>query len=700
MSNQNSKGNSDGVFDPEKLIGETIAGRYLVERCIGRGGMGVVYLASQNTLNRRVVIKVLRSNLVEDDEAIARFEREAQGLSTLQHPNVVTIFDFGSDDERAYIVMEFVEGETLSRRLRSDGIFPFPRFQRVAAQILQGIGEAHKLDLLHRDIKPANIMLCERHGNNDFVKILDFGLAKLTSGGPSVTKEQSLVGSAAFLSPEQIVGLNEIDQRVDVYALGVLFYFMLSGKRPFSAENDTALLYKHVHEAPEPLAAALPEGHSVPPHVINLIHQCLAKNPRKRPRDANEVLAHLTSQVGGDAASNLMMMPWSQSADLTPKPQPNTFGEEFDDSDRMASLIGQSQSVSLVRMPDGNLQVIPVGNTSDSYSRDHSFILSSPQGKRSQVLPIVIVALLLVLVGGGGYFFATQGSGGSESKTAPTPSTAGDKGESAEAKLAEAIRNNLVADLKGLEEAVEGKNFKKVQNGVDDVLEVIAQHPNLEGRSELKAQAESYKSALDGFIQTTLTEAKQAEAESRYEEAMTGYQALMGLGYEGADKSYSAVLQAKVASSMKKDAKHGIFSVVSEPSGAKIKINGKAEKAPTPLSEREMLPGKYYVEVSLVGYKKWKKEIEIEAGGVFTEVVRLEKIQPTTTARRRPTKRPTKKPTKKPTTTTTTAKKEPVVKTTKKPKEGVSLPDSSGGGMLLPTEDSSSSGGDGLLPID
>jgi len=284
------------TVDPNQLVGETIADRYVIEKAIGKGGMGVVYLARQQPLDRLVVVKVLRTHLVEDDEAIARFEREAQGLSKLQHPNIVTIHDFGWDGDQAFIVMEYVDGETLSVRARREGPLRLVSFLNIAAQLLQGIGAAHSQGLLHRDIKPANIMLQRQADQHDVVKILDFGLAKLSTGENSVTKEQSLVGSAGFLAPEQIVGL-DVDHRLDIYAMGVLFYYMLTGRRPFKADGEASLLYKTVHERPIPLAEALPQGHDIPEGVIEVVHTCLKKNPDRRPGSAREVLEMLAQHT-------------------------------------------------------------------------------------------------------------------------------------------------------------------------------------------------------------------------------------------------------------------------------------------------------------------------------------------------------------------------------------------------------------------
>jgi serine/threonine protein kinase len=287
--------NSDDHPQADPLLGTTFARRYLIERRLGRGGMGVVYQATQVDLNRQVVLKVLAPDWMGDPEALARFEREARGLSSLQHPNIVTIHDFGRNDGRAFIVMEYVAGETLDRFVRRRTRLALADFVPIAAQVLKGLGEAHSRGIIHRDIKPANIMLCERQGRANYVKILDFGLAKLVSGSSDITK-QNVLGTPTCLSPEQILG-EKVDQRVDVYAVGILFYFMLSGVMPFQADNDASVLYKHVHEKAVPLVELLPADHGVPEGVLELIGRCMEKSRERRPRDANEVVEGLIDQV-------------------------------------------------------------------------------------------------------------------------------------------------------------------------------------------------------------------------------------------------------------------------------------------------------------------------------------------------------------------------------------------------------------------
>jgi len=290
-----SSANLEPGADP--LIGHTLGGKYTIEQMIGRGGMGHVYSATteDDGGERQVVIKMIAPPLAQQPQAMARFEREAKRLDGLRHSNIVEMFDYGRDGGRAYIVMEYVDGELLSDFMSRKGPLSLAEFVPIAAQILKGVGHAHSRDLMIRDIKAANVMLCERKGRANFVKIIDFGLAKMLEGEEDITK-QHFIGTSGYLSPEQIKGV-EIDLRVDVYALGVLFYQMLSGRMPFEAENDTTLLYKHVHEFPTPLSEVLPDDHGVPDELIHLIHDCLEKDPDARPRDANDIVEKLIDCV-------------------------------------------------------------------------------------------------------------------------------------------------------------------------------------------------------------------------------------------------------------------------------------------------------------------------------------------------------------------------------------------------------------------
>ena len=216
-------------------------------------------------------------------------------MERLDHPNVVKMYAHGRHGEAAYIVMEFLDGEPLRRYLNRHKALTFDEFIPIASQILAGVGYVHARETMLRDIKPPNIMLCERDGKANHVKLLDFGLAKLIEEENEITKAH-VIGTAGYLAPEQIKG-EPTDVRVDVYALGILFFIMLTGESPIVGENDGAILFNHVHGAPKSLRDLLPDGHSVPDSVVDLIHQCLEKDPEARPQDANEMAEILFETV-------------------------------------------------------------------------------------------------------------------------------------------------------------------------------------------------------------------------------------------------------------------------------------------------------------------------------------------------------------------------------------------------------------------
>lgn len=269
----------------DPYIGRVLGRKYKLKERIGEGGMGIVYLAEQAELGRSVVVKLLNQKSLTKESAIARFRREARGLSRFDHNHIVTIHDFGYEGELSYIVMEYVDGVQLRDLVRHKEGLNLDLFCRIAGQILDAVGEAHNEGIIHRDLKPSNIMLTEKRSEPYFVKVLDFGLAKLVSGDSDVTAQNKVVGSMAYLAPEQIVG-DDVDQRADVYALGIVFYFMLTGEKPFSG-NGKSLLYAQVHKAPPSLASKLGPTHAIPERMVQLIEACMRKNPAERPKDAN-----------------------------------------------------------------------------------------------------------------------------------------------------------------------------------------------------------------------------------------------------------------------------------------------------------------------------------------------------------------------------------------------------------------------------
>ena len=264
-------------------------GQYTLERKIGEGGMGVVYRASHALLRRPTAIKLLPPEKAGEHN-LMRFEREVQLTSMLTHPNTVSIYDFGRTPEGTfYYAMEYLEGFDLQTLIDVDGPQDAGRVAQLLAQVCGALSEAHGVGLIHRDVKPANVILCERGGTPDVVKVLDFGLVKQI--GPaqgdmntSASAINRIIGTPLYLSPEAITRPQEVDGRSDLYAVGAVGYMLLTGTAPFKGNSIVEVCGHHLHSAPEPPSERL--GQPIPEDLERLILRCLAKNPDERPRDA------------------------------------------------------------------------------------------------------------------------------------------------------------------------------------------------------------------------------------------------------------------------------------------------------------------------------------------------------------------------------------------------------------------------------
>jgi hypothetical protein len=269
-------------------------GQYTLEEKIGEGGMGSVYKAKHAMLRRPTAIKLIKEGQVKP-ETLVRFEREVQLTSQLANPNTVAIYDYGRTPEGVfYYAMEYLPGITLDNLVLNDGPQPERRVVHILRQICSSLAEAHARGMIHRDIKPANIMLLERGGMYDVIKVLDFGLVKdITSGDQNVTAMNTVPGTPHFLSPEAIQHPDAIDARSDLYAVGAVGYFLLTGSFVFSGTSAIEVLGKQVHDTPEDPSGRL--GRSLDPYLEGLILQCLAKDPADRPADAGVLLEALSS---------------------------------------------------------------------------------------------------------------------------------------------------------------------------------------------------------------------------------------------------------------------------------------------------------------------------------------------------------------------------------------------------------------------
>jgi len=260
---------------------DTIAGRYRLERSLGSGGMGEVFVATDSVLDRRVALKRLSSTLAEDDDARARFFREARALARINDPNVVAVFDAGEEGGTPFLVMELIEGTTLRNELRANGHLEPERTRRIGAGVAAGLAAAHAQGVIHRDVKPSNIFLT----TEGQPKIGDFGIARIERGDATLTLTGQAFGSAPYMAPEQAMG-GRTDARADLYSLGCVLYEMLSGRRPFAGNDPVSLAYQHLHTEPAHLDAI--DGR-VEPRLASLVASLLQKDPADRPRSAEDV---------------------------------------------------------------------------------------------------------------------------------------------------------------------------------------------------------------------------------------------------------------------------------------------------------------------------------------------------------------------------------------------------------------------------
>ena len=287
----------------DPYIGTIISERYRVLRKLGEGGMGVVYLAEHILIEKKVALKILGEDFARKADLVARFMQEAKAASRIGHENIVDISDFGQTASGSvFFAMEHLEGSDLATAIREDGPMAFSRVLPIVQQICRALAAAHGKGIIHRDMKPENVFIITKNGKPDFVKILDFGIAKMSAldePNERLTRTGMIFGTPEYMSPEQARG-DRPDHRVDVYALGCIIYEMLTGDVPFHAETFMGVLTKHMFETPEPLGTHVP----VPSDVEALVMRALAKNRDERFQSMRELADALTACSGTDISNN------------------------------------------------------------------------------------------------------------------------------------------------------------------------------------------------------------------------------------------------------------------------------------------------------------------------------------------------------------------------------------------------------------
>jgi len=283
------------------LIGKVLGNRFQILEQLGGGGMAIIYKGRDTLLNRFVTVKMLRPDFTGDEDFVRRFRREAQAVASLSHPNIVNIYDVGSQNDLHYLVMEYVEGDNLKNLIRSKGTLPLGEAVQLARQVLAALDHAHENHIVHRDVKPHNILIT----TGGRAKLTDFGIAGGATAA-TVTQSDTIVGSVHYLSPEQARG-EAAGPSSDIYSLGVVLYEMVTGAVPYQGDSPISVALKHIQEDPAPPSSINP---AIPPELERVIRRAMAKNPEDRYKTAGQMeMALVGADYGGDEDATRLIAP-------------------------------------------------------------------------------------------------------------------------------------------------------------------------------------------------------------------------------------------------------------------------------------------------------------------------------------------------------------------------------------------------------
>jgi serine/threonine protein kinase/ABC-type Fe3+ transport system substrate-binding protein len=396
--------------------GSTIDGRYVLEMLLGKGGMGVVFRAQQTSVHRPVAIKMLHPSLASSSQFFERFRREAESASRLHHPHIISVYDFGQTaDGACYYVMEMLEGENLRHKVRSEGAFSLARTLKITDQIARALGHAHAGGIIHRDLKPQNVM-CSIIDGQDFVKVLDFGLVKmmeenLGEGEEGLTTTGQVLGTPQYMAPEQAAG-DQVDQRADLYSLGVVTYFMLGGATPYGQKTAHGAL-KAAATEPLPTISSKRPGAPLPDSVEAFLKRALSYEREGRPNTAEEYMEEFRGAVAGLPADLMEQRP--PQGPQTPDAQGS--GSQRTVNSRGANVVSKVSNVVVnvpVKAQDGSAGRAPTAGGP-----------AAPHGRRTAVIAGACI-LALGAIGGGWALFGKRGDRppGSESSPSTAPTVA------------------------------------------------------------------------------------------------------------------------------------------------------------------------------------------------------------------------------------------------------------------------------------
>jgi serine/threonine protein kinase len=393
------------VSEYDRLVGETLDGRYYVQRKIGEGGMGVVFAVKHAVIERPLAIKVLKRDVMRDGAVIQRFIQEAKAASRIGHPNIVDVTDFGkTPDGMTYSVMEFVDGTTLSKVIKSVAPLPPERAVRIASQIARALAAAHAKGIVHRDLKPENVFLIDRDGRPDFVKIVDFGIAKVQPvegtqdpTAPRLTRAGAVFGTPEYMSPEQASGRGDTDHRVDIYALGVIMYEMLVGKVPHKGDSMIRTIAMQMLEPITPPNEVNPDL-NLPSALVAIVMKALEKKREDRYESMNALLAVLDDVANklalGINQLSLPPLPPGADLDITPAPGVKIVGGATAGGADAAT----SRRIKPPTRPLHEPEFVAPGAPM-SFSHVYDSVEPPPERRR---WPLWLAGLLVLLVGAGG----------------------------------------------------------------------------------------------------------------------------------------------------------------------------------------------------------------------------------------------------------------------------------------------------------
>jgi serine/threonine-protein kinase len=390
----------------DPLLGVVLGDRYEILEIAGKGGMGIVYKARHLLIDRIVAIKVLKGHLLDDEQSLLRFQVEARAASRLNHPNVVAVHDFGVTDwGQPYLVMDYVQGENLSAVLGEAGPLDFRRAVPIFIQACNALEHAHRQQIIHRDVKPSNITLLQTEGQPDFVKVLDFGIAKLinmTGESLQLTKTGEVFGSPLYMSPEQCTG-SQLDPRTDVYSLGAAMYEALVGFPPHQGQNAMETISKQVNEQPRPFTIASPHV-AVPEAIEAIVFKALEKDRNQRFQSMLEMKEALEAAMKGTPIVT------RSRTDTSPVSQATS---EFSGVDLRKEI---QREVPVSRIQVEKLQAKGkaarlLGADKESGSVEVNRLKSlSAAPQRFPVLPVIIaIVLILALAAAAAWFLLHQG---------------------------------------------------------------------------------------------------------------------------------------------------------------------------------------------------------------------------------------------------------------------------------------------------